>query len=100
MNKIECPICYEEKVGIQLFNCKHAVCIDCFKRAWYGSKAKYPPFPFPLLEEEYYDNPVDDEWELYPEIRNWEIECDQADADTQVQYENEEYLRKCPYCRI
>tara|TARA_B100002051_G_C16114442_1_gene336851 strand:+ start:209 stop:451 length:243 start_codon:yes stop_codon:yes gene_type:complete len=35
-DNLECPICLEIKRGISLPNCEHTLCIDCFKRCYYG----------------------------------------------------------------
>lgn len=35
-DNLECPICLENKRGISQPNCKHTLCIDCFKRCHYG----------------------------------------------------------------
>ena len=35
-DNLECPICLENKRGISQPNCEHTLCIDCFKRCYYG----------------------------------------------------------------
>ena len=35
-NNLECPICFENKLGISQPNCEHTLCIGCFKRCHYG----------------------------------------------------------------
>jgi hypothetical protein len=108
-NIIECPICLEHKKGISQPRCDHFICIDCFKRCYYGDiedeetmVKRQPIFPYPDIEEEYFENPKDPRWENDPrkelidlyneEFDNWENENDEK-------YENEENLRKCPLCR-
>lgn len=33
---IECPICYEHNISIELPNCQHKICICCCKRIYFG----------------------------------------------------------------
>lgn len=35
-------------------NCEHTLCINCFKRCYYGENE--PTFPYPDIEDEYYDD--------------------------------------------
>lgn len=35
-DKLECPICLEEKRAITQPNCEHTTCIDCYKICQYG----------------------------------------------------------------
>jgi hypothetical protein len=101
-NIIECIICYETTEGVTYPNCEHYVCISCFKRNWYGSKniEEEPKFPYPDLEDEYYE-----EEELYEKLYNdpliikYNEEHNKWEDKNNLKYENEEYLRKCPVCR-
>ena len=47
-NKLECPICLEIKICISQPRCEHSVCVDCFKRCYYGHKNRdgEPIFPY------------------------------------------------------
>lgn len=97
-DNLECPICLKEKRSISQPNCEHTVCIECFKRCYYGDDE--PTFPYPDIEDEYYEdfhNPKQNpKWDTdYPlikiyneEFTKWIQKC-----------ENEEYLHKCPLCR-
>ena len=35
-NNVDCSICYECHKGIELPNCNHIICIDCYKRIYFG----------------------------------------------------------------
>ena len=35
-DNIECVVCMENKKAIELPNCKHSICIDCFKSIYLG----------------------------------------------------------------
>jgi hypothetical protein len=98
----ECPICLETKRCVSQPRCDHVVCTDCFKRCYYGRP--YPPFPYPDVEQDYYDavdrstylnNP---EWDEYREkIDGYEREYD---ATEEKNHNGEErHLRQCPLCR-
>ena len=36
INIIDCPVCYQNKIGIDLPNCNHTICIYCFKSIYFG----------------------------------------------------------------
>ena len=102
-NNIECPICYETNEGVTYPNCEHYICISCFKRNWYGNKnnENKPKFPYPELEDEYFE-----EEELYkrlcndPLIIKYNEEYNKLEEGNEIAYDNEKYLRKCPFCRM
>lgn len=79
--------------------CEHSVCIECFKRCYYGSKENEPEFPYPEIEEEYDDDPENPKWNNYPLIQIYNEEYDIWLDEKEEKYLNEENLRKCPLCR-
>lgn len=104
-SNIRCPVCFETADGVSYPNCDHKACIQCFKRSWYGDhdETDRPKFPFPEIEDEYYDDRHSDtntKWAKYrPQIDAYEEE-DRAWEDIQMEKcQKEEYLRKCPLCR-
>ena len=97
----ECPICLETKLSISQPNCSHTLCIDCFKRCHYGDRSGEPKFPYPDIEDEYYDDQENPLWNIqYPLIKKHHEEWNKWDDDTQAKLENEKNLRCCPICRI
>jgi hypothetical protein len=48
IENLDCMICLETKTGVSLPKCTHYICIDCFKRCYYGEP--YPPFPYPEIQ--------------------------------------------------
>lgn len=96
---LECPICLVSSECVTYPNCEHSVCIDCFKRCFYGSSQEEPIFPYPDIEEEYYKDPYDKKWDKYVLIKDWIKNCIKIDEQNSLKYENEENLRKCPLCR-
>ena len=101
-NNLECPICLEIKECISHPRCNHSLCISCFKRCYYGDKNREgePIFPYPDIEDEYYDDVENIKWENdYPLIKIYNEEWNKWDDEKCLKYENEENLRICPICR-
>ncbi len=98
--KLECPICLEIKKCISLPRCEHSVCIECFKRCYYGSEENEPAFPYPEIEDEYDNDSENPKWNNnYPLIEIYNEEYEIWLDEKEEKYSNEEYLRKCPLCR-
>ena len=103
-NNLECPICLENKKSISQPFCDHTVCIECFKRCWYGDPdtSGEPEFPHPDIEDEY-DEGSDEICEtlesMYPLIKTYNENWDKWDDERNIKRNNEENLRKCPVCR-
>ena len=101
-DNVECPVCLEVKRSISQPNCEHTLCIDCFKRCYYGDESREgePHFPYPDIEDEYYDDQENPKWENdYPLIKIYNEEWNKWDDKRDQKRENEEYLAKCPLCR-
>ncbi len=99
---VECGICLESTRGVSHPNCDHKLCIQCFKRSYYGDKCMEtePKFPYPDIEHAYFDDQENPQWNIdYPLIKAFNEAWNQWDDDRQDKYENEEYLRKCHICR-
>jgi len=98
----ECSSCLEEKRSIVQPKCIHSLCIECFKRSWFGdeSREEEPVFPYPHIEDEYEVNQENPKWyNEYPLIRTWNIEWNKWNDKKEEQYANEENLRRCHVCR-
>ena len=96
----ECPICLEHKRCISQPKCNHNVCIDCFKRCYYGDESGEPVFPYPEIEDEYYEDRENSKWKNeYRLIQLYDEEWNKWDDERTYRYANEEYLRACPICR-
>jgi len=99
---VKCPICLEVKRSIAQPNCKHTICIKCFKRCYYGDNdtENEPKFPYPDIEDEYYDDQDNSKWDKdYPLIKIHHEEWNKWDDEKDKKYSNEVHLRKCPLCR-
>jgi hypothetical protein len=102
IENLDCMICLETKTGISLPKCTHYICIDCFKRCYYGEP--YPPFPYPEIQLEYYDDIEQNDipnpkWAKdYPLIavydEEWEI-CENKNSSRTL----DDPLSRCPLCR-
>ena len=102
-DNLYCPICLETKRSIEQPNCEHKVCIDCFKRCYYGDDdlENEPQFPYPDIEDEYEDDQSNSQWDNdYPLIKKYNEEWNRWDDEKNQTYEEEmDYLQKCPLCR-
>jgi hypothetical protein len=103
LNKnIECPICFENNLGVTLPNCEHAICIDCFKRCHnYGDKFEEPEFPYPDIDDEYYADEDNLKWnnDDYPLLKGFKDEYNKWEHEYEEGSKNENYLKYCPICR-
>ena len=101
-DNIECPICLENKRCVKFPNCSHYVCVDDFKRVFYGDEnlKNEPKFPYPELEDDYFlKNQGHSYYENDPEIIKYHQDWNNWDDLRDQKYSNEENLRKCPICR-
>ena len=101
-DSVYCPICLENKRGISQPNCDHKLCIDCFKRCYYGDDdlENQPKFPYTDIEDEYYDDQDNSKWEIdYPLIKKYNEDWNIWDDNKQSKYNNENYLKSCSLCR-
>jgi len=99
-DNIECPICLENKRGISYPRCNHKVCIECFKKCMYADEDGEPLFPYPEIEEEYYEERENPKWKThYPLIYIYQRDWDIWENNRWIKYENERNLRLCPVCR-
>ncbi len=100
-DNVECPVCLEIKRGVTHPNCDHFICIDCFKRCYYGDESERPEFPYTVeIMDEYLEDTENPKWDKdYPLIRQWDKEEDEWIDNNGIKYNNESHLRKCPICR-
>ncbi|MFK5969036.1 MAG: hypothetical protein QM487_02795 [Candidatus Marithrix sp.] len=97
-DNVKCSFCLESKRGIVQPKCDHLLCIGCFKNRYFGDRSKYvePLFPYPDIEDDYYDDQEIDKWnEEYPLIKTYTEEWNDWD---EKYCKIEEYLAKCPLC--
>lgn len=102
-NNIECPICIETKKCVKYLNCDHYICVDDFKRCFYGDKdlKNEPPFPYPELEDDYYKKNQDHPYyENDPVIIKYHEKWNEWCVSVDQKHDSETYLRQCCICRI
>ena len=107
VDSADCPVCLETKLSVVMPNCTHTMCIGCFKRCMYGPPDEpEPQFPYPDDVSDEYGAIGRDAHEersrflkRYPLISKWNNEWNMWDDNRQKKYEQEESLRRCPYCR-
>jgi hypothetical protein len=100
LDNVDCPICLDHTKCVTYPRCDHYVCIECFKRCWFGDNSGQPPFPYPEMEEEYYDDQDNQKWKEYPLLKVYDIDCDSWELNRTKKYEREQYLRNCTVCRL
>jgi len=101
-NDLECPVCLETAKCVMHLNCEHYVCIPCFQRCYYGDNSGEPTFPYPEIEQEYYEDILieNDKWiHDYPLISSYHDEWYEWNDRRNKKYLEERYLRNCPICR-
>lgn len=102
INSAECPICLETTRCISLPKCNHSICIDCFKRCFYGENEEdlSPKFPYgPEIENEYDQDPNAEKWKTDPLIIRYNFLFNIYDYYKDMKWKSEEHLRHCPLCR-
>jgi hypothetical protein len=102
-DNVECPICFEVKMGVKQIKCEHKICVDCFKRCHYGiDYISQPIFPYSREIEDEYDNRAsnnDPRWINDPLIKNYENEWILYELKIDETYDKEACLRICSICR-
>ena len=101
-DNIECPICLDVKRSISQPNCEHTLCIECFKRCYYGDSdtTNEPLFPYPDIENEYDEDMDNPKWNNeYPLIKKYNEEWNKWDDAQEAKYLEETNLQQCPLCR-
>jgi hypothetical protein len=101
-DNLECPICLDVTTCVSYPRCDHSVCINCFKRCFFGDDTceGEPIFPYPDIEDEYYDDQENPKWDNdYPLIKIYNEEWNIWDNKREEKYANEEHLRTCSLCR-
>jgi hypothetical protein len=85
VNTINCPVCYQNKIGIELPNCNHKICIDCCKSIYFGYNSNDTQRPKHYKEQK---EPPD-----FPYTVNDDIENDDGrqKLDKYMEWESENY---------
>lgn len=97
----ECIICFNSSELVKELNCNHSRCIDCFIRCHYGEYEPEPPFPYPEIENEYFEDTDEEKWLIdYPLIAKYREDDARWEQNKWIKYEAEQHLRLCPLCRM
>jgi hypothetical protein len=82
VDDIICSICLKCKRSVSQPKCDHYACIECFKRCYYGEEMEYPQFPYPDIESEYDDDPMNPKWVIhYPLIAKYDEHWNRIDEE-------------------
>jgi hypothetical protein len=97
---ITCLMCAKCKRGVPEPNCDHFICVDCFGRCLNGDESSKPTFPYPDIEDEYYNDQSNPKWDRdYPLIKSYNDDYNKWDDENENLKEFlSVYLRKCPVC--
>lgn len=96
----ECPVCLETVICVSQPKCDHYLCIECFRRCYYGKRLERPAFPHPCIEEEYLEDIENIKWIInYPSIYYYEQKFKLILAKEEEMFSEESNLRLCPLCR-
>jgi hypothetical protein len=63
VDDFECPVCLENKKALEMPQCNHKVCLDCYKAIYFG-KSEYEKTDCPNLPEWTYELQMDEEGEI------------------------------------
>jgi hypothetical protein len=102
--KVECPICTEQQIGVKWPNCDHSTCVSCFSRCQWGEPFIEPPFPYndPCIKEAY-DNYDKDEdgpglFNKFPLLMEYDKIYNKMLSEHDMKNVPDN-LKKCPICR-
>lgn len=98
----QCPVClcdFESEQGVMGPRCDHIMCLDCLRNVYTDTEeCKYPPFPCPDLEQDFYADP--DQFLNHQEIREWKkIVGSWKIQRLRFRMLNSPFLKRCPVCR-
>jgi hypothetical protein len=104
IENLDCIICLETKTNVSMPRCEHYMCVDCFKRCYYGDNSGEPLFPYPEIQDEFYKdthyNAPNPKWvDYYPLIEEYEQEWELWNDRRLENCAKEVYLKQCPLCR-
>lgn len=72
--KENCPVCDDKIQNIFRPSCNHFICINCFKKLYFGIELKKPLFPYIDKEVEYWfniENKNINEWMICEDIKEY-----------------------------
>lgn len=107
LSERECHICFDISIHVKMPQCRHSLCIDCFRKLWYKSIyfdiENEPKFPYPDLYDKYCQD-SDYANELQKKdmgISHYQQEWNTWDNSRWNSFsEASMYLERCPMCRI
>ena len=97
----ECSGCQARgKRGVSLHQCKHELCLNCFRVGYLGSAPvlrKEPEFPDPDSEHEYFTDPKTRKFQTKM-YRNYARDWEEWDEEVQKAFSLPSGKRECPEC--
>lgn len=100
LDKAECQHCLSRDIQcVKRFECNHALCFRCFKKAHYGDPPKQPVFPYTKeVEYEYQNNKWDRAWNEDPLIKQYEYDYNNWVEKLYENFKECDPMRTCKEC--
>ena len=99
VDNVECPICLETTRCVTQPKCEHTICVECFKRCYYGdyNEKTRPKFPYSKeYEQSYYSDYNNPLWINDKAVKKWLDDWDKWNKIMLLKNEKENYLQLCP----
>jgi hypothetical protein len=94
-----CCICLDTTRCVKFTQCDHYICINDFKRCFYGEPRVDPPlFPYPELRNDYNLNKT--RYKNDPVIIKYHKDYQTWENHYDTKFSSEEHIRRCPLCRV
>ena len=100
LENVECQICSTKGPAVKRFECHHALCLTCFKKAHYGDPPEKPTFPYEKgVELEYLENQWDTKWLDDPLIVKYNNDYHAWVEKLHTNFKECDPMRSCAECK-
>jgi hypothetical protein len=101
LENTNCQVCsVEATTAVKRFECNHALCLTCFKKAHYGDPPPRPAFPYEKnLELEYLENEWDPKWSQDPLIKKYHFDYSAWVEKLHTNFKECDPMRSCAECK-
>jgi hypothetical protein len=101
LEKADCQICSVKQMGaVKRFECHHALCLTCFKKAHYGDPPEKPVFPYDKeIEMDFLENEWDERWNNDLLIKKYQADYSAWVEKLHVNFNECDPMRECKVCK-
>jgi len=100
LENADCQICSVKASGVKRFDCDHALCFTCFKKAHYGDPPPKPAFPYHKeIEMEFMENEWDERWNSDPLIKKYQDDYSAWVEKLHANFKECDPMRTCAECK-